>query len=78
MGLDDTLKNQLRAQLRDVKPKLVQEFDELTQEDVDEAGDLPGQVTGVMTMPKKGDVNVVPSDKGGARDRRNGRCALDA
>ena len=64
MGLDDTLKNQLRAQLRDVKPKLVQEFDELTQEDVDEAGDLPGQVTGVMTMPKKGDVHVVPSDKG--------------
>lgn len=44
MGLDDTLKNQLRAQLRDLKPKLVQEFDELTQEDVDEAGEDPDKI----------------------------------
>ena len=44
MGLDDTLKNQLRAQLRDLKPKFVQEFDELTQEDVEEAGDDPDKI----------------------------------
>ncbi len=44
MGLDDMLKNQLRERLQDLKPKLVQEFDELTHQDVHDAGDDPDKI----------------------------------
>ena len=38
------LKNQLRERLQDLKPKLVAEFDELTHQDVEEAGDDPDKI----------------------------------
>jgi uncharacterized protein YjbJ (UPF0337 family) len=44
MGLDDTLKSQLQERLGDLKPKLVEEFDELTHQDVEEAGDDPDKI----------------------------------
>ena len=44
MGLDDMLKNELRKHINDIKPKLVAEFKELTDQDVDEAGDDPDQI----------------------------------
>jgi uncharacterized protein YjbJ (UPF0337 family) len=44
VGLDDTLKQQLRTRLQEVKPRLVQEFDELTDADVDEAGNDPDRI----------------------------------
>jgi uncharacterized protein YjbJ (UPF0337 family) len=44
MGFDDMLKNQLRERVQDVKPRLEQEFAELTQRDLDEAGDDPDQI----------------------------------
>jgi hypothetical protein len=38
------LKTQLRERLQDLKPKLVQEFKELTHQDVEEAGDDPDKI----------------------------------
>jgi hypothetical protein len=38
------LKNQLRERLQDLKPKLVAAFDELTHQDVEEAGDDPDKI----------------------------------
>jgi uncharacterized protein YjbJ (UPF0337 family) len=44
MGFDDMIKSQLRDRVQDVKPRLEQEFAELTQRDLDEAGDDPDQI----------------------------------
>lgn len=44
MGLDDMLKEQIRQRAGDLKPKLVQEFDELTHQDMEEAGDDPDKI----------------------------------
>src|SRR5688500_8234996 len=44
MGLDDMLKGQLRERLGDLKPRLVQEFSELTDDDVNEAGNDPDRI----------------------------------
>jgi uncharacterized protein YjbJ (UPF0337 family) len=44
MGFDDTLKNQLRDRIQDIKPPLEQEFAELTGRDLDEAGDDPDEI----------------------------------
>ena len=44
MGFDDTLKNQLRDRIQDIKPRLEQEFAEVTGRDLDEAGDDPDQI----------------------------------
>jgi uncharacterized protein YjbJ (UPF0337 family) len=44
MGLDDMLKQQIRDRAPELKHKLVNEFDEVTQKDMDEAGDDPDQI----------------------------------
>jgi ElaB/YqjD/DUF883 family membrane-anchored ribosome-binding protein len=44
MGLDDMLKQQIRDRAPDLKKKLVEEFDEVTQDDMDQAGDDPDQI----------------------------------
>jgi hypothetical protein len=44
MGLDDMLKQQFRERVQDVKPRLEQEFSELRQGDLDQAGDDPDQI----------------------------------
>jgi hypothetical protein len=44
VGLDDCSRTSLRERLQDLKPKLVQEFKELTHQDVDEAGDDPDKI----------------------------------
>jgi phage regulator Rha-like protein len=44
MGLDDMLKDQLRQHAPEVKRQLVKEFDELTQEDMDQTGDDPDEI----------------------------------
>ena len=44
MGLDDMLKGQIRERAPELKQKLVDEFDELTHEDMDEAGDDPDKI----------------------------------
>ena len=44
MGFDDMIKNQLRDRVQDVKPRLEQEFAELTHRDLDEAGDDPDEI----------------------------------
>ena len=44
MGLDDMLKGQIRERAPELKQKLVAEFDELTHEDMDEAGDDPDKI----------------------------------
>jgi uncharacterized protein YjbJ (UPF0337 family) len=44
MGFDDTLKQQLRERVQDLKPRLEQEFAEVTGRDLDEAGDDPDQI----------------------------------
>jgi hypothetical protein len=44
MGLDDMLKNQLRDRFDDLKPKLVAEFNELTHQDVEDAGNDPDKI----------------------------------
>ncbi|HEY7692864.1 MAG TPA: hypothetical protein VH816_11040 [Gaiellaceae bacterium] len=51
MGLDDMLKGQLQQRLGELKPKLVQEFDELTDQDVDDAGNDPDKI--VDTIQQK-------------------------
>jgi uncharacterized protein YjbJ (UPF0337 family) len=44
MGFDNVLKNQLRDRIQDLKPRLEQEFSEVSQRDLDEAGDDPDQI----------------------------------
>jgi uncharacterized protein YjbJ (UPF0337 family) len=44
VGLDDMLKEQIRDRAPELKEKLVAEFDEVTQEDMDQAGDDPDQI----------------------------------
>jgi ElaB/YqjD/DUF883 family membrane-anchored ribosome-binding protein len=44
MGLDDMLKEQIRERAPELKQKLVAEFDEVTQKDMDEAGDDPDKI----------------------------------
>jgi phage regulator Rha-like protein len=44
MGLDDTLKQQIRERAPELKRKLVDEFDELTHKDMDEASDDPDEI----------------------------------
>jgi predicted house-cleaning noncanonical NTP pyrophosphatase (MazG superfamily) len=39
MGLDDTLKEQIRQRAPELKRKLVEEFDELTEDDVKDTDD---------------------------------------
>jgi uncharacterized protein YjbJ (UPF0337 family) len=44
MGLDDMLKQQLSARAPELKKRLVEEFSELTHQDMDEAGDDPDEI----------------------------------
>jgi len=44
MGLDDMLKQQIRARAPELKRKLVDEFSELTHKDMDEASDDPDEI----------------------------------
>jgi ElaB/YqjD/DUF883 family membrane-anchored ribosome-binding protein len=44
MGLDDMLKQQIRDHAPELKQKLVNEFDQVTQKDMDEAGDDPDKI----------------------------------
>lgn len=44
MGLDDMLKDQIRTRAPELKKKLVDEFDGLTQKDMDDAGDDPDEI----------------------------------
>ena len=44
MGLDDMLKQQIRDRAPELKEKLVNEFSEVTQKDMDEASDDPDEI----------------------------------
>ena len=44
MGLDDMLKKQIRDRAPELKEKLVNEFSEATQQDMDEASDDPDEI----------------------------------
>jgi ElaB/YqjD/DUF883 family membrane-anchored ribosome-binding protein len=44
MGLDDMLKQQIRARAPELKRKLVDEFNELTHKDMDDASDDPDEI----------------------------------
>jgi predicted house-cleaning noncanonical NTP pyrophosphatase (MazG superfamily) len=44
MGLDDMLKQQIRDRAPELKEKLVNEFSEVTQQDMDEASDDPDEI----------------------------------
>jgi flagellar basal body-associated protein FliL len=44
MGLDDTLKQQIRERAPEVKSKLVDEFQELTHDDLKDVGDDPDEI----------------------------------
>jgi uncharacterized protein YjbJ (UPF0337 family) len=44
MGLDDTLKQQIRDRAPELKKRLVQEFRELTDRDMDEASNDPDEI----------------------------------
>jgi len=44
MGLDDMLKQQIRERAPELKQRLVQEFGEVTQGDMDEASDDPDDI----------------------------------
>ena len=44
MGLDDMLKQQISDHAPELKQKLVSEFDQLTQKDMDETGDDPDEI----------------------------------
>ncbi len=44
MGLDDVLKQQIRERAPELKQRLVQEFDELTHDDMKETGDDPDEI----------------------------------
>ena len=39
MGLDDTLRQEISTKARDLKTRLVQEYNEVTDRDMDEVGD---------------------------------------
>jgi hypothetical protein len=44
MGIDDMLKQQIRDRAPELKHKLVAEFSEVTQKDMDEASDDPDDI----------------------------------
>lgn len=44
MGIDDMFKQQIRDRAPELKQKLVQEFSELTQKDMDETSDDPDEI----------------------------------
>jgi uncharacterized protein YjbJ (UPF0337 family) len=44
VGLDDMLKQQIRARAPELKRKLVDEFSELTDKDMDEASNDPDEI----------------------------------
>jgi hypothetical protein len=44
MGLDDTLRQQIRERAPELKKRLVQEFRELTDRDMDEASNDPDEI----------------------------------
>jgi uncharacterized protein YjbJ (UPF0337 family) len=44
MGIDDMLKQQIRDRAPELKQKLVAEFGEVTQKDMDEASDDPDDI----------------------------------
>jgi uncharacterized protein YjbJ (UPF0337 family) len=44
MGLDDMLKQQIRDRAPELKQKLVDEFGELTHDDMKDAGDDPDEI----------------------------------
>lgn len=44
MGLDDVLKQQIREHAPELKQRLVQEFDELTHDDMQQTGDDPDEI----------------------------------
>ena len=44
MGLDDILKQQIRERAPELKQKLVDEFEELTHDDLKDAGDDPDAI----------------------------------
>jgi phage regulator Rha-like protein len=44
MGLDDMLKDQIRQRAPELKRRLVQEFDELTDKDMEDASDDPDDI----------------------------------
>jgi ElaB/YqjD/DUF883 family membrane-anchored ribosome-binding protein len=44
MGLDDMLKQQIRERAPELKKKLVDEFNELTHQDMEDAGDDPDEI----------------------------------
>ena len=44
MGLDDMLKQQIRERAPELKQKLVGEFSEVSQKDMDEASDDPDEI----------------------------------
>jgi uncharacterized protein YjbJ (UPF0337 family) len=44
MGLDDMLKEQVRARAPELKQKLVEEFGELSHNDMQDAGDDPDEI----------------------------------
>jgi predicted house-cleaning noncanonical NTP pyrophosphatase (MazG superfamily) len=44
MGIDDMLKQQIRDRAPDLKKKLVNEFDEVTQDDMDQTSDDPDEI----------------------------------
>jgi hypothetical protein len=48
MGLDD-IKSDLMGRAQDVKARLVQEFDELTDRDMEEAGDDPDRIVDTVS-----------------------------
>ena len=51
MGLDDMLKQQIREHAPELKKRLVQEFDELTDDDMNKTSDDPDEM--VATIQKK-------------------------
>ena len=44
MGLEDTLKEQIKGRLPELKQKLVSEFQEVTHQDMEKAGDDPDAI----------------------------------
>jgi hypothetical protein len=44
MGLDDMLKKQIRERAPELKKRLVQEFDEVTQQDMNDTSDDPDEI----------------------------------
>jgi predicted house-cleaning noncanonical NTP pyrophosphatase (MazG superfamily) len=44
MGLDDMLKQQIRERAPQLKQRLVEEFEELTHDDMKDAGDDPEEI----------------------------------